>query len=111
MHAAIASSRQSPYMWIVSGPTWRTPLWGEGIDAVRAGTGGFCPARRASCFQTCLEQDSQRDVGRAARTDEVNRVVQIDVVPRRELLGSLAGIARTLQPLHAPRLDQLQLWI
>ena len=33
MQTAIASSSISPYMWIVTGPTSKKPLSGEGIDA------------------------------------------------------------------------------
>src|SRR3954471_7971746 len=32
-HAAIAISSITPYMWRVSGPTWKTPFGGEGIAA------------------------------------------------------------------------------
>src|SRR5262249_58594334 len=33
MHATIARSRVSPYMWIVSGPRSTEPLWGDGMYA------------------------------------------------------------------------------
>ena len=31
-------------MWIVNGPTWYTPVDGDGMDARTAATRAFCPS-------------------------------------------------------------------
>jgi hypothetical protein len=37
MQTVIASSSVSPYMWMVSGPSSKKPLEGDGIDAITRG--------------------------------------------------------------------------
>jgi hypothetical protein len=41
MHAAIAISSVTPYMWIVNGPTWKTPCDGDGIEARTLATASY----------------------------------------------------------------------
>src|SRR3954454_1946616 len=77
MHAAIASSSISPYMWIVSGPRSRVPLCGEGIDA-RVTRATFCP----EAWTPALDQDLDGRFVGAALLDQLDREVQVDVVPR-----------------------------
>src|SRR4051812_26207464 len=104
MHAAIASSSISPYMWIVSGPRSRVPLCGEGIDA-RVTRATFCPAGRTPALD---ENFYGRLVG-AALLDQLDREVQVDVVPRRQR-HRIAGVeARADQLLGAPVLHALDL--
>src|SRR5215208_1615635 len=102
MHAAIASSSINPYMWSWSGPRSRTPVDGEGIDAVTRGI-YRAGARR-------LEQDAHRELVRAAAlADELDRPVQVDVEALGEL-GRVAGrVAGALELLGAPLLDALAL--
>ena len=75
-----AGSSIRPYMWIVSGPRSIVPDEGDGIEA-RSGTAGILPGNptRTGC---ALEQDLERELGRAARPQQVGRVVQVDVRAR-----------------------------
>src|SRR6266567_4076692 len=106
MHPAIASSSISPYMWIVTGPTWTTPLCGEGIDASRVIGRRFC---REPLVPASLEEDLKRQVRRTAAFHEIDRPVEIDVVTHCELGRLGRKIARPLERLDAPGLDQLGL--
>src|SRR3954469_15957670 len=73
--APIASSSMTPYMWSVSGPTWKTPFGGDGIAARTAVT----PPSMASA------EDFEREVGRAAALEHLDRAVQVDVRAGGEL--------------------------
>src|ERR671937_2374761 len=81
-HAAIASSSISPYMWIVSGPTSIVPLCGEGMLARNVTGQKILPAAAGACL---LEQDLQGQRRLAAARQELDRKVEVDVRPRRQL--------------------------
>src|SRR5205823_7824192 len=105
MHAAIASSSITPYMWIVNGPSLYTPVGGEGIEASRDSAlieRSFCPLRR-------LQEDLKRELGRAAALEQVDGRVQVDVEARREARGVHRVVARAHQQLGPPALHALQL--
>ncbi len=53
----------------------------------------------------CLEQDPERERGLAAALDELDRRVQVDVRPRRQLLGLPRREACTRELLAPPGLD------
>src|SRR3954447_9991353 len=83
MHATIATSSVSPYMWIVSGPRSTAPLLGDGIDAISAVTDrAFCPACSSPASSA---EDAERRLGRATALDELDRAMKVDVAPRRQL--------------------------
>src|SRR5919204_3269858 len=106
MQAAIASSSISPYMWIESGPTWTTPVCGEGMYASRVTRQDSADDRS---HLLGLQQDLEREIGRAAALDQPDRRVEVDVMTDREL-GRLVGqIARPLELLQPPSLYQLGL--
>src|SRR5919201_2125439 len=88
-----------PYMWIVSGPAWTIPVCGEGMDA---STAPILPQR-------ALEQDAERELGRAALRDEIDREVEIDLGPPREHLRLRRVVAGARELLDAPALDPLAL--
>src|SRR5579862_4029392 len=89
MHAAMPSSSITPYMWSVSGPRLNVPLEGEGMEPrTTPVTGTHCARRRGAPRE--LAQDPQSEVGRAAALDERDRLVQVDVEPRRERDGVVA---------------------
>src|SRR6201999_798570 len=56
-----------------------------------------------------LKQDAEGGFRRAARADELDRAVEIDVVPGGELHGRLVVEAAPLELLGAPALDPLLL--
>src|SRR5262249_33243105 len=95
MHAAIASSSITPYMWIVNGPTWKTPCEGDGIEASTPVTASYIadaagrPGRQAGCSA----EDADGDVDGAAALEQVDRVVQVDVGPCGELESVGRGVA------------------
>src|SRR5919201_595086 len=66
MHAAIASSSVTPYIWIVNGPALYTPVGGEGIEASTAVTPPLCPPLR-------LDEDLERELGRTAAVEQLDR--------------------------------------
>src|SRR5256885_15307300 len=102
------ASSISPYMWIVSGPTSSVPLDGDGREA-RSRIGlRFCPSPRWPAAGP-LGQDLHRELDAAPAAEEVDRVVQVDVVPQRQLEGLGGGVPRPLQLLGAPAVDPLAL--
>src|SRR5919198_6563743 len=104
--AAMASSSISPYMWIVSGPTSIVPLCGEGMLARNVTGQKILPAAAGACL---LEQDLQRQRRLAAARQELDRKVEVDVRPRRQLGRSGRTVARQFELLGPPGLDQLGL--
>src|SRR5215211_1680995 len=100
--ATMASSSISPYAWIESGPRSISPRDGDGM--LRIGIRGILAAaiRRS-------EQDLQRQLGRAAVLDQLDRPVEVDVVPGRESGGRGGRVARALELGGAPALHPLQL--
>src|SRR3954452_1226627 len=110
MQAAIASSSISPYMCRTSGPTSIVPECGDGIEAVVMGRIFPDPGRgRPEEASGPLDQDLERHVGRAARLDEVDREVEVDVVARRELRRVRGREPGPLELGGAPPLDSLYL--
>src|SRR5689334_15483087 len=109
MQAAIATSRVRPYMWIVSGPRSIVPVCGEGMEA-RLTAGDILPAWRNACAR-CLDQDVDRRLVRAPVLDQLDRQVQVDVVPRREGDGVAGVVARSNELLGAPVLDAIELGV
>src|ERR1700750_2998008 len=107
MQAAIASSSIRPYMWIVSGPTGIVPVCGEGMNA-RLTRATFCPR---SLSPAPLDQDLDRRLVRAALLDEVDREVQVDVVPGCERDRVSRVVAGPDQLLRTPVLDALELGV
>src|SRR5438552_3028370 len=105
MQAAIASSSISPYMWIVSGPMSTVPLCGEGIEASRVTRQRFClhPRRPRPVY---LKDDAQCQLDRAAGFEEVDRAVEVDVVPAGDLHRRVGGVAGALECLGPPGLDE-----
>src|SRR5919204_5567719 len=102
MHAAIASSSVTPYIWIVNGPALYTPVGGEGIEASTAVTPPLCPPLR-------LDEDLERELGRTAAVEQLDRGAQVDVEPARQLGGRIRLEAGFEQLLGAPALDALEL--
>src|SRR5436190_16574926 len=80
--AAIASSSISPYMWIVTGPRSIVPLCGDGMYARLTGE-TFCPPRQTPAA-TNSDQDLDRRLVRATLLDQLDRPMEVDVVPGRE---------------------------
>jgi hypothetical protein len=78
----------------------RTRKGGMGLGK---GTAGSLPDE--------LEEDPQRDVDRAAGLHEVDRVVEVDVVPGGERGGALGRVTGALQALGTPALDLLELGV
>src|SRR5215208_1844586 len=107
MHAMIASSSVSPYMWIVTSPRSMEPLEGDGIDAISAATArAFCPPR---CSPASSAEDAERRLGRATALEQLDRAVQVDVDARRQLGRRIRGEAGALERLGAPPRDALLL--
>src|SRR6266542_3872543 len=134
MQAAIAASRVRPYMCTVSGPRSTVPLCGDGKEArtvtvsfysrgpgrkarrtvhpsqARAGdtdrVGGILPVSEGRAY---LEQDLQRQVGRAAALEQVHGVVEVDVVAHGEGRSRTRLEAGALEGLCSPVLDALHL--
>src|SRR3954464_13480034 len=104
MQAAIASSSISPYMWIVSGPRSSVPLCGEGMEA-RLTRATFCPVVETPAS----DQDVDRRLVGAALLEQLDREVQVDVVPGRQRHRVARVEARADQLLGAPVLDALDL--
>src|SRR5215210_8990590 len=107
MAAAIASSSIRPYMWIVSGPMSSVPVCGDGMEAIIGAT--FCPGRMTPASAEALDQDVERRLVRAARLDELDREVQVDVVPRRQRARVTPVVAGPDELLRAPALHALLL--
>src|SRR4029453_9629284 len=83
MQAAIATSSVRPYMWIVSGPRSSVPVPGEGMKA-RLTRATFCPGAPTPASASALNQDVDSCLVGTALPDELDREVQVDVVPRGE---------------------------
>src|SRR5436190_7477360 len=107
MQAAMPSSSINPYIRIDSGPRWTTPVCGEGI--LRSSTVRFCPQRGQAVRGNALQQDLERQLGRAAATHEIDRAVQVDVEPRAERLRSVGLVACPFELGDPPPLDLRQL--
>src|SRR5689334_13272129 len=102
MHAAIASSSIRPYMWIVSGPRSIVPVCGEGMEARITGA-TFCPRPGTpACCREVLDEDLDRRLVRTALLDQLDREVQVDVVPGRQGEGVARFVAGTDELLGSP---------
>src|SRR3954453_6210888 len=89
MQAAMPSSNITPYMCSVSGPRLNVPFDGDGIEPrTTPVTGTHCAriARRPSRST----EDADRELGRAAPLDELDRLVEIDVQAGGERDGVVA---------------------
>src|SRR5207247_8353079 len=93
-------------MWIVNGPTSIVPLEGEGMLASKVTGQKILPTPACACL---LEENLQRELGRAAVRDQVDGKVQVDVEAPRQLRGLLIAIAGELEPLGPPGLYQVGL--
>ena len=60
-----------------------------------------------SCW--ALEKDLEREVDRATATQERDRVVQVDVMTRRQDERALGVVSRPLELLVTPTLDSIHL--
>src|SRR4051812_48860166 len=107
MQAAIASSSISPYMCRTSGPRSIVPECGDGIEA--SVTARIFPDPGVRRAVKPSDQDLEGHVGRAARPDEVDGEVQIDVVAPGELRRVRGREPGTLELRGAPPLDPLDL--
>ena len=97
-------------MWIVSGPRSIVLESGDGIE--RSGsTGGHSAHRpgRACEEPSELEQDLKSELDRAAALEQAHRVVQVDVVARREDDRGLGVVPGPLERLVPPLLDSISL--
>jgi hypothetical protein len=93
-------------MWIVNGPTSIVPLEGEGMFASKVTGQKILPTPAGACL---LEENPQRQVGRTAPLDEVDREVEVDVEPSRQLRRSPRAVAGELELLGPPGLYQVGL--
>ena len=75
------------------------PVWGDGIDA---------STRRLSTSYW-REKDLERGVDRAAELDELDRAVQVDVVPLGQLSCGSGVVPRPLELLSPPAHDAIGL--
>src|ERR1700730_2791182 len=91
-------------MWIVSGPRPIVPREGDGMNARKLTGQRILPTAPGACL---LEQDLSGQLGRAARREEIDCDVQIDVLPHRNLRRSLGAVARHFELLCPPSLYQL----
>jgi hypothetical protein len=82
----------------------RSILSAQADQGKGSGETGRFPQRLETCL---LEQDLQRQISGATPLDETNGDVEIHVLPQRELGRRLRGIARHLELLGPPGLDQL----
>src|SRR5690242_15031796 len=96
----------TPYRWIENGPTSTVPLCGEGMLARKVTRQRILPAARFACR---LQQDFQRQLGRAALREHLDRRVEIDVLARRELGRAGGAVAGQFQLFGPPGLDELRL--
>ena len=92
-------------MWITNGPTSIVPVCGDGIEATITGRdsavfGVLLRARqKVSTAPRCelalvrareqvqLEEDSKREICGAATLEQLDRRVEVDVVPRSQPIG------------------------
>src|SRR5262249_13047907 len=110
MQAAIAISSISPYMCSVSGPMLTVPVCGEGIEArITVPIFPDAAARLRMEASEPSDQDLEGDVRRAAGLDQVDREVQVDVVPGRQLRRVSRRETGALELGAAPVLDSLYL--
>jgi hypothetical protein len=56
-----------------------------------------------------LPEDAEGELGRAALLEQLDRAVQVDIVPASELDGGSRGVSGPLELGGAPRLDELLL--
>lgn len=68
------------------------------------------PARRAQLHaRTCLEKNLQRDRDRAAALEKVDRLMEVDLVRRRQHRSRLGVVTGPHEGEEAPLLDDLDL--
>lgn len=108
MHAMIASSSISPYMWIARPKMSNDPLWGEGIEASRLTRRDILPWRDEAC---ALQENLHGDFDWATLVHEVDREVEIDVVALGDSSGIARSVAGALELLGAPLLDPVELGV
>src|SRR5690348_11792021 len=89
-------------MWIVSGPTSTVPLCGDGIEASKVTRQRILPVGR----KASSENDAEREFERTAAPEQVDRTMEIDVVPCSDLGRILGRVAGAFQFLGSPGLDQ-----
>src|SRR4051812_32424029 len=104
----------SPYIRTGTGPRWRTPECGDGIDASRGPTRGHSAGSR--CRPATwggrglpLQKDLDGGLRRAAALDEGDGLVEVDIRTKCELSGRARCVAGALESLPAPPLDPLSL--
>ena len=94
-------------MWITNGPTSIVPVCGDGIEA--STTAVILPSGPDACVSYVLEEDSECEIRRAATLEQLDRRVEVNVVPHSQPTGRTWLVPGTLELFRTPSLDALDL--